>query len=279
MILKSTLNPFANTAQHSHYNHCLSQITFLDTEHTIMGPTLPPPKQVKPSQSHNNDADEEPEDIFNNVHALYPTIDVKPPKTPQEKPPKKSTKSDSKYQEDPLSQSHAPHHTDHNHNNNKFDFVNYDDDITHNGGGNNQQQQGGPGPGFFNPSASKNQFPDYDPYGGQVNNKKKPNLVFNPYGQDHQNHVGGGQDNKLPPELYNILGPNAQNIRIEQLLQHIQGSDLNAGPLLHGQNIHIPFAPNQNGVNYQFGEHNNNNPLFGVPPSQLSPGHRPPPPG
>lgn len=60
-----------------------------------------------------------------------------------------------------------------------------------------------------------------------------------------------------------IGGSNGQNphIRIEQLLQHIQGAaiDPNTGPLVHGGHIQIPYSQvpqqPQNAVNYQFGDH------------------------
>lgn len=197
---------------------------------------------------------------MNNLHhPLYPTVDGKPPKTPQhEKPSKKPSKSDANKYDSFASQSPS---SDPNHHNNKFDFVNYDDELTHHP---NDAQNSGPGPGFFNPSASKNQYSDYDSYGhgGNVNGAQQPpgrpnpnTLPFNPFQQnaDHQSHQG--QD-KIPPELFNILGPNPQNlephIRIEQLLQHIQGADAGGG-------IHLPSFVNQqqpNGVNYPFVDHN-----------------------
>lgn len=190
---------------------------------------------------------------------MYPTVDGKPPKTPQEKP-KKPSKSDTKYQ-NPYSQASPASEQN---TNNKFDFINYDDDILHQHTNTNAQH---PGPGFFNPSASKTQYNDYDQYGGNGHGgagppppQSKPNSPYHPsYNGQDQIHT---QD-KLPPELFNILGPNTHNIqphlRIEQLLQHIQGGggvDSNLGPALHGQNIHLPFGPGQqNGVNYQFGDH------------------------
>lgn len=87
------------------------------------------------------------------------------------------------------------------------------------------------GPGFFNPGASKNQF--------DLNNHQVP----------------------IDKQLFNILGQNPQNlpphVRIDQLLQHIQGQDQqNQGPLLHGQHLNIPFqhvVPNGININ-QFGE-------------------------
>lgn len=195
------------------------------------------------------------EDSANGLHPLYPTVDGKPPKVPQSKPNKNPNKSDTKYQGQ-FSQAQS----EQNHHNNKFDYTNYEDDInTHSHANPAQNQNQGPGPGFFNPSASKNQFPDFGLYSNGGNNQK-------PYtfGQD-QIHT---QD-KIPPELFNILGPNAQNIqphlRIEQLLQHIQGGGGGSDP--SGHNIHAPFGvPQQNGVNYQFGDATQqNNGELGVP--------------
>jgi hypothetical protein len=139
---------------------------------------------------------------------FYPTHDGKPPKVPQDKPHKKFNKEDKKnnYNNNVF----IPQ----THDNNKFNNVNYGDDTrippVH--------QQ--PGPGFFNPDASKDQFSEH--------------------------HVD--------KQLFNILGPNTQNlpphIRIDQLLQHIQSQDPNGG-----QSFNLPFQPNQNGINYnQYGE-------------------------
>lgn len=150
---------------------------------------------------------------------FYPTLDGKPPKVPQEKPHKKFNKDDKKNTYN-TNNGFVP--TPPIHDNNKYN-VNYGEDS---------RPPQLPGPGFFNPDASKNQFPD---------------------------NSGPGQ-HPIDKQLFNILGPNAQNlpphIRIDQLLQHIQSQDPNGGPLLHGQNPNLPFSPTQpNGINYnQFGE-------------------------
>lgn len=164
---------------------------------------------------------------------FYPTVDGKPPKVPQEKPQKKPTKDEAAFQHPGVQ------------NPNKYDFVNYDDDDIKE----NNSHQEGPGPGFFNPSASKNQFNDFNPF--------SPNQA--------QHH-----DKQLPPELFNALGPNNQNlpphVRLEQLLQHIQGQDSNQGGI-HSQNIHVPYPGQQNGI-YQFGgeHHPSGNGISGRPP-------------
>lgn len=220
------------------------------------------------------------------MNPVYPTIDGKPPKIPQEKPQKKPTKIDTKYQthftQAPPLISHQHHENtesshDYNEQNNKFGFLNYDDDIGHHIAQN-------PGPGFFNPSASKDQYLDFGLYSNQHTNshqpqqqrpgavvvQQKPKPQFGQYGGGGSgvdgsgdliiHHSGPGQD-KLPPELLNIIGGGTgQNphLRIEQLLQHIQGAsgDPNTGPLVHGGHIQIPFnqPPPQNAVNYQFGD-------------------------
>lgn len=147
---------------------------------------------------------------------FYPTHDGKPPKVPQDKPHKKFNKDDKKnnYNNNVFVPT--------THDNNKFNNVNYGGDDTRLPQIPPANQQ--PGPGFFNPDASKDQYSEH--------------------------HVD--------KQLFNILGPNGQNlpphIRIDQLLQHIQSQDPN-GPPIHGQNFNHPFQPNQNGINYnQYGE-------------------------
>lgn len=150
---------------------------------------------------------------------FYPTIDGKPPKITQEKPHKKFHKDDKKntFGNNVFTPT-APH-------DDKYHLNNFATDVKPHIPQVHQQ----PGPGFFNPDASKNQFPDL---------------------------TGPGQ-HPVDKQLYNILGPNSQNlaphIRIDQLLQHIQSQDPNTGPLLHGQNINLPFQPIHhapNGINY-----------------------------
>lgn len=151
---------------------------------------------------------------------FYPTVDGKPPKVPQEKPHKKFNKDDKKNNFSNNVFVPPPAHD-----NNKYN-VNFGDDSR-------PLNPPQPGPGFFNPDASKNQYPE---------------------------NGGPGQQHPIDKQLFNILGPNSQNlpphIRIDQLLQHIQSQDPNGGPLIHGQNVNLPFTPIQpNGINYnQYGE-------------------------
>lgn len=194
------------------------------------------PMKLPPPLLHGDDSSEDisEEDEDEHIVPFYPTIDGKPPKVPQEKPHKKQNKENKKNTNNGLNNNiflpTPPHDNKYNFNTNN----NYDDDKhipqlpTH------PQQNGGPG--FFNPGASKDQYPDY------------PN--FNHPEPQHP----------IDKQLFNILGPNTQNVpphvRIDQLLQHIQQQDPNAGPNLHGSNINLPFQPIQpNGINYnQFGE-------------------------
>lgn len=168
---------------------------------------------------HENDtsdieSDEDLEDHKVEV-PFYPTIDGKPPKVPQEKPHKKFNKEDKKNNFN--NNVFIPPSS---HDNNKYNVNDFSDGV---------RPPQPPGPGFFNPDASKNQFPDNSPH-------------------------------PIDKQLFNILGPNAQNlpphIRIDQLLQHIHSQDPNNGPLIHGQNVNLPFTPIQpNGINYnQYGE-------------------------
>lgn len=169
--------------------------------------------------------EEDDEDVNNNEHKIeipfYPTIDGKPPKISQDggKPFKKFHGGKEGTKKDQYNTNNA--FVPPNFENNKF-HVN-----------NNYDQQ--PGPGFFNPDASKGQYPEHP---------------------DHSLH----HQHPVDKQLFNILGQNAQNIpphiRIDQLLQHIQGQDQNQGPLLHG------FQPIQiaNGINYnQYGENTDHN--------------------
>lgn len=207
--------------------------SILDSETMVIrGPTL------SPTDEHTTETEQ---NSLTNHHPLYPTVDGKPPKIPQEKPHKKPFKLDNNSNKYHDSFTHTI--PEQNEDNNKFDYQNYDEDITNNHHHTNNNPQD-PGPGFFNPSTTKNQYPDYDhSYGQQSVSHQPPNSPYHQYGQDSI-HA-----DKLPTELFNILGPNTQNvqphIRIEQLLQHIQGSDPNQGPLLHGQNINLPFGGGQ----------------------------------
>uniref|UniRef100_A0A1B0D4W7 Epidermal cell surface receptor n=1 Tax=Phlebotomus papatasi TaxID=29031 RepID=A0A1B0D4W7_PHLPP len=168
-------------------------------EGMIVAPTPPPQKGV------GGDRD-------NKSQPFYPTSDGKAPKgVVQDKPGKKYPKEDNKTEK---VQSHDPfaHLLG---DPNKFDFVNYDEDI----------RQNQPGPGYFNPGTSnKHQYP------GQYSQNQGPTQVV---------------EKPLPPELFNVLGQSGHNygqhLTIEQILQHIHAADGGAGPLLHGQNVNVPY--------------------------------------
>jgi len=182
------------------------------------------PTKVPPSDHENDTSDINSEEDDHKVEVpFYPTIDGKPPKTPQEKPYKKYHNKDTKNKD------HNTFIPNPNYDNNKH--YNVYENPDHNEELRPQQ----PGPGFFNPDTSKNVYPS----------------------------LSGHEHSQIPvdKQLFNILGQNPQNIpshiRIDQLLQHIQSQDhQNQGPILHGQNINIPFQPIiPNGINYnQFSE-------------------------
>lgn len=179
-------------------------------------PQTKPPKL--PSDHENDTSDvNSGEDLDDHKVEVpfYPTFDGKPPKVPQEKPHKKFNKDDKKnnFNNNVFVPPSSVHDSD------KYN-VNFNEEI---------QPQQQPGPGFFNPDASKNQFPEAVP-------------------------GTPGQQHPIDQQLFNILGPNSHNIpphiRIDQLLQHIQQQDPTGGAV-HGQNL--PFTPN--GINYnQYGE-------------------------
>lgn len=121
-----------------------------------------------------------------------------------------------------------------------------------------------PGPGFFNPAVSKDQFQDlnYQHHGGV------------PQQRPTNNHNGPpGIDKNIPPnDLYQILtgqavpgGAQGQppHLTFEQILQHIQAIDGQTGqrptnPQQQQPHPHLPFLQaghlNQNNVNFpQFG--------------------------
>lgn len=183
---------------------------------------IPPTDHENDTSDINSDDEDEDDDVVNNEHKIeipfYPTHDGKPPKVSQEggKPFKKFHGKEGNKKDY----------------NNAFLPPNYDNKFNNN---NNYDQQ--PGPGFFNPDASKTQFPEHT---------------------DHPLH----HQHPADKQLFNILGQNAPNIpphiRIDQLLQHIQGQEQgqNQGPHLHG------FQPIQiaNGINYnQYGENTDHN--------------------
>ncbi|XP_070500745.1 putative epidermal cell surface receptor isoform X1 [Chironomus tepperi] len=181
------------------------------------------PTKMPPSDHENDTSDINSEEDDHKIEVpFYPTIDGKPPKTQQEKPYKKYHNKETKNKD------HSTFIPNPNYDNKHYNvYENHDH--------NEELRPHQPGPGFFNPDTSKNQFPE----------------------------ISGHEHSKIPvdKQLFNILGQNPQNlpphIRIDQLLQHIQGQDHpNQGPLLHGQNINIPFQPIiPNGINYnQFSE-------------------------
>lgn len=243
----------------------LSSHLRVDLVPTIHGPTISP-------LSPDDDDDQDPS--LNNLHQnpLYPTVDGKPPKTStKDKKPNKPDKYNPFAPSAPTSSSVEDETNEPTHHSDKFDFVNYDDEdipgqSAHDPNGHHNLNNGhpgqssvGPGPGFFNPSANKDQYADFDPYGHNINAQNggsgKP---FNPYQQNGGSSSANQQpiaSDKLPPELFNILGPNGQNlqphVRIEQLLQHIQGQDGGSGGGLHLP----PFGSQSNGINgYPFGQ-------------------------
>lgn len=193
-------------------------------EHDKFAPT-------KTSADHENDTSdfnsEEDESDVDDEHKIavpfYPTIDGKPPKIPQEgKPFKKFHGGKEGNKKEPQQQNFNTFTPPMPNYDNKYHVNNYDQ----------------AGPGFFNPDASKTQYADLT-------------------GSDHPLH------HAVDKQLLNILGQNPQNIpphiRIDQLLQHIQGQEQNQqnqGPHLHGfQPIQIP-----NGINYnQYGENTDHN--------------------
>ncbi|GAB0088666.1 Putative epidermal cell surface receptor [Sergentomyia squamirostris] len=193
----------------------------------IAGPTPPPHKDTGSGERDNKS------------QPFYPTSDGKVPKgVVQEKPGKKYQKDENKTEK---VQSHDPFaHLFGDHN--KFDYVNFDDDI----------RQNQPGPGYYNPSTSKHPGPPPQ------------------YPHNSQQHPAPPQvvEKQLPPELFNVLGQSGHNygqhLTLEQILQHIQSADSNSGPLLHGQNVNVPY------------------PYGGDSPDHRLPPHRPvvvPPPG
>lgn len=260
----------------------------------ISGPTLPPTSS-KDQNLHENSinlnhperpqstVDQNEKEFSNGIHPLYPTNDGRPSKgvQPLEKPQKKPTKGD-KFP-GPFAPSAADNPP------NKFEFNNYEDEEEelgpqHRPHAPSTQNGSGPGPGFFNPTVNKNQYPDYDQsifHNGQLGSTQQtlPNQKpspYNPYltqgGNGPPNTHAVDHQDKLPPELLNILGGNAQNIpphlRIEHLLQQIQGNGAGDGD---GQQ-HPSFGVQQQG-NFPFGQHPNQPHILNLPEQT---GQRPP---
>lgn len=128
-----------------------------------------------------------------------------------------------------------------------------------------------PGPGFFNPSTSKNQFQDlnYQHPGAQPGQPQQRPGGFNNNGQPPT-------DKNIPPnELYQILtgqggAQGHQPFTIDQILQHIQGIDAQTG----GGQPQRPTNPQQHPfLTEHLNQNNNNYPLqFGGIPQSLPPG-------
>lgn len=182
-----------------------------------MGPTLPPlSSDDKKPYIHPSTNDDHKND--NGIHPLYPSYIEHPFNKggqPSSKPAKKPTKNDSKFP--------GPYVTPTKTNPpNKHDFDQYEneDHTKHENIGPITNGAGGPGPGFFNP---------------QVDNTNKYNPYAIPNGDNRQ-------------ELLNILGGNSQpDLRIEHIIQHIQGNgDADQSQFGNGQQ-------HQNGLNYPFG--------------------------
>lgn len=141
------------------------------------------------------------------------------------------------------------------------------------GGGVGVRPPNYPGPGFFNPSASKNQFQDLNSYQhpGQQEPQQRPGGGQRPGVFGNNNNHPQVVDKNLPPnELYQILtgqavpgGHPQQQLTFEQILQHIQAIDGQGVPPQQQQrptNTNQPQHPhlppfltghlNQNNVNY-----------------------------
>lgn len=150
-----------------------------------------------------------------------------------------------------------------------------------------------PGPGFFNPSASKNQFQDlnYQQHPGQQypQQPQRPGGGFNGHNNNNNNNPQVIDKNIPPNELYQILtgqgvpvnGNGQQQLTFEQILQHIQAIDGQSGPIQHpgqGQQQQRPTNPQQPHLPpFLTGHLNQNNvnfPQFGGIPNKLPPGMR-----
>lgn len=203
--------------------------------------------KIKPSTGSDDNEDDD-----GHGRPLYPIPVDQPTKggKPTKKPSKVPTKT-----EPPL----------------KYDFDSYDEideDDEHDNNENKKHPQhngGGYGPGFFNPTLTKHQYTDYDQ--GIYNNENyhhrlpphqtqppKPNQ-FNPYLMQHGGDGGAGGAGANKHELINLLGGNQNlppHVRIEHILQHIQGANEANGDV--GGHSQPPFGFNtQNGLNYPFG--------------------------
>lgn len=147
----------------------------------------------------------EEKDLSNSVGPFYPTLDGKPPKSVPQKPSKKGTNEAGDNKETKMKYP-QPQFIPVGTGPGGFGLSGFGDNT-------NDPQ----GPGFFNPTLAKGQFDPYNPY------SQNPNTI---------------QDKPAQPDLYNIVGPNnpanvPPHVRIEHLLQHLQGNDQNPGPLLH----------------------------------------------
>lgn len=198
----------------------------------------------KPIDNENDDRKEE-----NGIHPLYPTNIGQPNKGVQV--PMKSTKKPTKIDSNYPGPSIIPTKTEPP---SKYDnFDNYDDVDEEENDKKPLSPGSGPGPGFFNPTLTKHQYPDYDFNGDNYHRlppphtkPQKPNQ-FNPYIIQH----GDGKH-----EL--ILGGNTQNLppHLQHVLQQFQDGNVGggAGVDANGQ-LQPPYGvhQNQNGLNYPFG--------------------------
>lgn len=301
------------TVINSFHAHAANQIVLGDKgkDKKIYGPTiLPPPSSSDGHKDYPPYKDNSDKGIGG--APFYPTMDGKPPKVPQVKPNK------SKYNKDPYGQDHGKvgqkpslvdinnYHTKDNVHTNQPHGIHPDedvdeDDIGHHFGQEDVEEEGNtttnnnsnsneadfpigrppnyPGPGFFNPSASKNQFQDlnYQHPGHPPQQQQRPN-GFN------ANNNPQVIDKNIPPnELYQILTgqgtpggvPGQPHLTFEQILQHISAIDGQTGqqqpqrPTNPQQHPNLPFLTghlNQNNVNYP--------PQFNGIPQKLPPGGR-----
>lgn len=237
----------------------------------LFGPTLPPQSSsIFPSITSHKDSNAlsppSKEADYGKPLPFFPTVDGKlPAKVPQVKPNNKSKfiKESSFNENNNKVESSKPSHPSvhqiidngHHTTNKEYPPGFHPNDPSNENDANSDsdyhRRPNYPGPGFFNPATSKDQYHNLNPY-------DNPNI--NPHGQ---NVNSGNKPGGPPTDLYNILGPNGpnlgQHLSIEQILQHIQGIDQNGPP----QNQQPPPQQQQHTIPYltgQFGQNNVNYP-------------------